>query len=184
MTTREPNTPEGSEGGDEEARVREDEAPPAGEISGAIAFQELSEAFRASARRWEMVVYPSLVAFLILAVYGFYLIYSLTQDAHAISQHMYKVSQRMEVVSDRMKTVSSNFELVATRMDDVSGDMKKVAADIRTQSVAIGQMNSELKQMNKSVGRMQRSVNQIQYHFGYLNRNVSQPMGNMGDFMP
>ena len=36
----------------------------------------LSAAFETSARRWELIVYPSLFAFVILAAYGFYLVFS------------------------------------------------------------------------------------------------------------
>lgn len=35
---------------------------------------KFSRTFEASARRWELVVYPSLLAFIILAAYGFFLI--------------------------------------------------------------------------------------------------------------
>lgn len=33
-----------------------------------------------SARQWQIIVYPSMVAFIVLAAFGFYLIYSLTGD--------------------------------------------------------------------------------------------------------
>ena len=42
----------------------------------------LSMAFETSARRWELIVYPSLFAFILLAAYGFYLIFSLAKDVH------------------------------------------------------------------------------------------------------
>ena len=37
----------------------------------------LAQVFESSARRWELIVYPSLFAFIILAAYGFYLIFNL-----------------------------------------------------------------------------------------------------------
>ena len=42
--------------------------------------ERLANTFDNSARRWEMVVYPSLFAFVLLAGYGFFLIYRLTHD--------------------------------------------------------------------------------------------------------
>ena len=38
------------------------------------AFNRLSEAFETSARRWKLIVYSTLCAFIILAAYGFYLV--------------------------------------------------------------------------------------------------------------
>ncbi|MGB5456237.1 MAG: hypothetical protein WBO18_09740, partial [Gammaproteobacteria bacterium] len=45
-----------------------------------MALSRLADTFDKSARRWEMVVYPSMFAFILLAGYGFYLIYHLTHD--------------------------------------------------------------------------------------------------------
>ncbi|MGB5640738.1 MAG: hypothetical protein WBM63_16620, partial [Sedimenticolaceae bacterium] len=48
-------------------------------------YDRLSEVFESSARRWELIVYPSLFAFIILAAYGFYLIYNLAKDVHYLA---------------------------------------------------------------------------------------------------
>jgi len=45
---------------------------------------KFARVFAASAKRWEVVVYPSLLAFIVLAAYGFYLIYSMTSDVHRV----------------------------------------------------------------------------------------------------
>ena len=44
--------------------------------------------FAAAARRWELVVYPALLAFVILAAYGFFLIYTLSKDMHLLASGM------------------------------------------------------------------------------------------------
>ena len=48
----------------------------------------LATAFESSAHRWELMVYPSLFAFIILASYGFFLIYSLTTDIAHMSRNI------------------------------------------------------------------------------------------------
>ena len=50
-------------------------------------YARLSEVFESSARRWELIVYPSLFAFIILAAYGFYLIYNLARDDFGQSRY-------------------------------------------------------------------------------------------------
>ena len=73
---------------------------------------KLSTAFMESARRWEMIVYPSLLAFIILAGYGFFLIYSLTKDVHLVVEDMHKVTASMERVVVNMDIVSKNMVII------------------------------------------------------------------------
>ena len=48
----------------------------------AFAIDRLSQSFAASAKRWELIVYPSLFAFMILAAYG----WMTEEEAAAIKQ--------------------------------------------------------------------------------------------------
>ena len=118
--------------------------------------ETLSNAFTASARRWEMIVYPSLFAFILLAGYGFYLIYSLTQDAHRIAQNMEQISNNMMVVSQRMEEVSVN-----------TGQ----------QTLAMNEIVSNMHNMNVS-------MNQMRHDMSVMNYNVSRPMSKINSFMP
>ena len=42
--------------------------------SAVMHLERFARSFEISARRWELVVYPSLFAFIVLAAYGFFLI--------------------------------------------------------------------------------------------------------------
>ncbi|HAJ91223.1 MAG TPA: hypothetical protein DCO71_01145, partial [Gammaproteobacteria bacterium] len=44
--------------------------------------------FEASARRWELVIYPAMLAFVVLAAYGFFLIYTLSKDIGIVASGM------------------------------------------------------------------------------------------------
>ena len=61
--------------------------------------ERLANSFDTSARRWEMVVYPTLFAFILLAGYGFYLIFRLTHDIAVLSE---SVTHMAVIVSDSM----------------------------------------------------------------------------------
>ena len=78
--------------------------------------EKIYEVFAASAKRWESIVYPSMVAFIILAIYGFYLIYSLTMDVNS--------------VVDEMKIISGN-------MVQISGDINKMSGSVVEMSVNV-----------------------------------------------
>ncbi len=118
--------------------------------------ETLSSAFTASARRWETIVYPSLFAFILLAAYGFYLIYSLTQDAHKIAQNMEQISTNMVLVAQRMEEVTHN---------------------TNNQTVAMKDMVVNMHNMNVS-------MNQMRHDMSVMNYNVSRPMSKINSFMP
>ena len=147
----------------------------------------LSAAFETSARRWELVVYPSLFAFIILAAYGFYLVYSLAKDVHYLA---ISVDSNMTVLSGNMQTVSQN--------------MGELAANVRTMAVSVESINDRvgtLEPMLTNIGGMERNMESItaatqamtvathnmRNDMVLMNRNVrdfSRPMSFLGRFMP
>ena len=42
--------------------------------------------FETSARRWELIIYPAMLAFVVLAGYGFFLIYTLSKDISTLAR--------------------------------------------------------------------------------------------------
>lgn len=120
---------------------------------------QLSKAFMASARRWEMIVYPALFAFIILAAYGFFLIYSLTTDISRVANDMNKITVTMEKVAVNMEAVSKNMVVMTQTVDSQSASMKEMVYHIRG--------------MNMSMNRMRHDM-----------QSVSRPMNFMNDFLP
>ncbi len=144
----------------------------------------LSEAFETSARRWELIVYPSLFAFIILAGYGFFLIYSLTRDVHYLAI-----------------SVDSNMTVLASNMQNVSDNMTHMTADIKTMSSSLIDINrkvgtlepmlTNINSMDQSMGSMDRAIQSITVSthnmrgdMAIMNRNVSRPMSFMNTFLP
>jgi len=124
---------------------------------------KLSNAFMASAKRWEMIVYPALFAFILLSSYGFFLIYSLTKDISRVADDMSQITKSMQHVSTQMDSVSKNMIIMTQTLD------------------------SQLVVMNDMVyhvGGMNRSINQMRHDFSVLNNSVSRPMSFMNTFMP
>lgn len=125
--------------------------------------EKLSNAFMASARRWEMIVYPALVAFIILAAYGFYLIYSLTSDISAVTKDVHRISTTMENVAKSMESVAENMIIMTATLDG--------------QSKSMHNMEYQMRGMNMS-------ISQMRYDMSSLNQNVGRPMSFMNNFMP
>ena len=130
---------------------------------GAECMGRLADSFEASARRWELIVYPSLVAFILLASYGFYLIYNLTHD-----------------IADVSKSVREMTAVVTKDLDQISYKM----SDIATSTAYMRPMSEDMRAMTRSDNEMNTSVSHMQYNMWQLNRNVSAPFNMVDKMMP
>ncbi len=147
--------------------------------------ERLANTFDSSARRWEMVVYPSLFAFVLLAGYGFFLIYRLTHDIAILSQ---SVTHMAVIVSDAMPRMTKDLGTMTGSIDNMTGNIDGMTHEIVSMS---GQMNSltpmskNIQSMTHNIGSMNRSVYGMQRDMHGMNRTVSSgPFGMMNDMIP
>ena len=151
--------------------------PPIDSQLNAYAIDRLSQAFETSAKRWELIVYPSLFAFIILAAYGFYLVFSLAKDVHYLAI-----------------SVDSNMTVLASNMQSMSDNVGQMSANVRTMAVSVESMSrdvSTLPPMLTSMEAIGQSVQTMAHTTGYMsgdmavmNRNISRPINFMNWFMP
>lgn len=124
---------------------------------------ELTKTFTASARRWEMFVYPSMFAFILLSIYGFFLIYSLTGD--------------VSTVANKMESISDNMQAVVLNMNTISKNMVVMTHTVDSQSASMHEMTMHMRDINIS-------MNQMRYDLSIMNHSVSKPMSFMNSFLP
>jgi len=110
----------------------------------------LATAFESSAHRWELIVYPSLFAFILLAGYGFFLIYSLTTDIATMSRNI----SQMTTVIDQMSSEMNNLTPMRTSMENMSTDIRSMTFSTDGMHRDINYMSREIGVMNHTVGRM------------------------------
>lgn len=132
-----------------------------------------------------MVVYPSMFAFVLLAGYGFFLIYRLTHDISTLSQ---SVTRMAVIVSDAMPRMTKDLNVMTGSMDNMTGNIAGMSTEISSMS---GQMDSltpmsnNIQSMTQNIGSMNRSVYGMQRDMHGMNRTVSSgPFGMMNDIMP
>ncbi len=141
------------------------------------ALDKFANTFQASARRWEIIVYPSMFAFVILAGYGFFLIYSLTSNANDMADYMYEMNKNFV-------TVTQNMQQVTDEMMVMSKNMSNMSEDTRGLTQAINSMNQQIYTMNRNIHVMTASMNRMGADMGSLNRSISQPADFVNDFLP
>jgi hypothetical protein len=106
---------------------------------------ELTKTFTASTRRWEMIVFPAMFAFVVLAIYGFFLISSLTNDVGAIASEMSSINGTMQAVVINMERQTSTIQ--------------EMNGYVRSMSVSANHMSHEIAVLNNSVSRPMQFMN-------------------------
>ena len=147
-------------------------------------YARLSEVFESSARRWELIVYPSLFAFIILAAYGFYLIYNLAKDVHylaiSVDTNMTTLAGNMQNVSENMSQLTANVRAMTVTMDSVDNKV----ATLEPMLANLDSMDGAIQSMTYATHSMGRSTHFMQTDLSRMNNNIGRPMSFMNSFMP
>ncbi len=146
----------------------------------AACMDKFARSFEASARRWELVVYPSLLAFIILAAYGFFLIYTLTSDVS-------RLAKSMETVVISMTDVAVNMNAVSGNVAHISGNLSTIATDVGSGSENMEDLLVKMEGINTSVGVMTVPMYDIRNSMGRMNNTMHDatgPMKMMGGMFP
>jgi len=143
--------------------------------------QEFEAKANHTTKRMQMLVYPAMVAFFILAAFGFFLIYSLTSDVNRMADtivHMSKsVDENMTSISGTMNHMSGTMDTLGTSTESMSNNVGKMTTTTNKMSGAIDGMKPAIYDMAASTNNMQRD-------FWSLNKNISTPLSFMNNFLP
>ena len=146
--------------------------------------ERLSEVFETSARRWELIIYPSMFAFVVLAAYGFFLIYRLAGDVHylaiSVDSHMSVLSNNMQNMSENMGQMTSNIRTMTVSLDSIEHKMSTLQPIL----ASMESMDQTMRMMNDSTRDMTRTTRYMQYDMSRLNHNIGRPLSFMNTFMP
>ncbi len=158
--------------------------PAKGGISHEDEYARLSEVFESSARRWELIIYPSLFAFIVLAVYGFYLIYNLQRDVHylaiSVDTNMTTLAGNMQAVAKNMGQLTTNVRAMTVSLDSID---HKVAT-LEPMLTNISSMDRSMRSITYNTGAMNAAVQGLNISTYRMNRDLGRPMRMMKTFMP
>lgn len=118
-------------------------------------------------KRMQLLVYPSMVAFFILAAYGFYLIQSLTTDVN-------RMSNTMEAISESM---TQNMGMLSTTTAQMSTQMGSMVKSTASMTEIMSSLSDTTKYMATSTNNMQKDMSS-------LNQNISTPLSMFNKFIP
>jgi len=133
-----------------------------------------------SARQWQIIVYPSMVAFIVLAAFGFYLIYSLTGDVRTIARsidpnmghHMARMTDSIQKMNVNINNMSSDMRSLPPMLSH----MEKLDGSVHSMVGETQKMNQSMYQITYTTGHMRHSMATM--------KNSVRPMSMFNNFMP
>jgi len=143
--------------------------------------QQLS-AFEA---RWKFLVFPAMIAFVILAGFGFYLIYGMLQRMEDLARD---VERMADTVEETMPIMQGGVVSMSSRMQWIGEDLQKmtnvVSNTMPNMQQDVHQMSGNINSMSYATASMANSTHSMGQNIWNMNRNVSKPLSLMRKMMP
>ena len=154
------------------------------------AMERFANVFEASARRWELIIYPAMLAFVVLAAYGFFLIYTLSKDIHTlatgmdpnmgknlthISESVIYLSENIRTMTRRVHNMSESVEYMSAKMDALE-NLEPMLVNMRGMNDSMAMVNQNMQLMNVTGDAMRGEVGRM--------GNSMRPMNFMNNFVP
>ena len=171
--------PDQESDGARESQTRKDEL-----VLNNDSMDRFVKVFEASARRWELVIYPTMLAFVILAAYGFFLIYTLSRDIHTVAigmdpemgEHLTHISDSVAYLSENVRTMTRRMDRMTNSIDDISVKMNAMEN--------LDPMLVSMRGMDASMRNMTITGDQMRNEMSYMGRNIGRPLSKMNSFFP
>jgi methyl-accepting chemotaxis protein len=179
------------------------------QAAGGAHLERFAKAFEASARRWELVVYPSLFAFIVLAAYGFFLVYSLTKDMRVLSdnvdpemhRHMSTMTRSIDHLAQTISVMNETVASMAESMKSMDARIGEMKNDTGAMSASTASMVTEMARVNAQMSVISTKLNALDpivinmaamnehmkamtISMGLLSRDIGRPMNFMNQFAP
>lgn len=115
-----------------------------------------------------LIVYAGLASFVILAVYGFVLIYKLTGDVHvmvgearAMTGQMGLMTQQMQAMTRSMANLNQSTAGMAGDLGAVKGTMAEMEGAMARMAEAVTLMQHSARNVDQSLGPVMGSINRF-----------------------
>lgn len=142
-------------------------------------------------QRLQLIVYTALFAFIVLAAYGYYLIFNLTHDVHSLSDD---VRQMTRSVSQMTVSVNSNMEIIASNMELIQSSTNSMANTVAQTMPAMTEntmvmtktaqnVSDRIDGMSTNMQTMSVGIIGMQRDMWSMNQSVSNPAESMIESM-
>jgi uncharacterized protein YoxC len=154
------------------------------------AMERFANVFEASARRWELIIYPAMLAFVVLAAYGFFLIYTLSKDIHTLAQGMDpQMGKNLTHISESVVYLSENIRTMTRRVHNMSESVEYMSKKmdslehLEPMLVNMRGMNNSMAGMNQNMQFMTMTGDAMRHEMGNMGQSM-RPLNFMNNFVP
>lgn len=135
--------------------------------------------------RWKFLVFPAMIAFVILAGFGFYLIYGMLQRMEDLARDVERmadtVQQTMPAMQGGVISMSSKMQWIG---DDLHEMTRVVSGTMPNMQQDVNRMSTNIDDMSYATASMANSTHSMGQNIWNMNRNVSKPLSIMRKMMP
>jgi uncharacterized protein YoxC len=142
--------------------------------------EKIADLFKQSTRMWEKVVVPVIIAFIILAVYGFYLVFNASSNLSQMTENIDKMNQDMQVITINM----DNLELMLHNLSSINNKMITMSGKMKNMKNQISKISKNMQSMEVSVINMANSNSNMRRSFGQMSQSINRPMSKFNSFLP
>ncbi len=142
-------------------------------------------------QRLQLIVYTALFAFIVLAAYGYYLIFNLTHDVHSLSndvrqmtrsvnQMSMSVNTNMEIISENIIRMQASTTLIA---ETVAKTMPEMSANTTTMTQTAQNVSDRIDSMSTNIQTMSVGIVAMQRDMWSMNKTFNNPADSIFDSM-
>ncbi len=139
---------------------------------------EAAETLETFEARWRYAVFPAMIAFIILAAFGFYLIYGMLKRMEDLSAN---VNRMTEVIAVTLPAMQKNINMISDDVNKMSGTIQGSFPGIDKN---VSTMSKEMKTLSYSTNSMAATTQSMGSDLWEMNRNISKPLALMNKMIP
>jgi methyl-accepting chemotaxis protein len=139
---------------------------------------EATESLESMETRWKYAVFPAMIAFIILAAFGFYLIYGMLQRMEDLSHNVYRMT---EVIHTSMPSMQNDMTHMANNIGQINTTIQQ---NFPSLSNNVSSISNDMKDMSHSTTSMAGTTHNLSQNVWELNNNVSKPLSLMNNMIP
>ena len=149
---------------------------------------DFAREFQSATRRWEKIAWPAMIIFAILAISGFWLIYSITEDMHRMSRNIDpQMSKNLGDMSKNIAILTQNIQHMDKTITQLSSNVGQMNNHVASIDGAIESMRGDIKHMSVNMSQMNQSIHTITWNTGIMSEDMNRmgkPMRFMNNFLP
>lgn len=125
-------------------------------------------------KKLKVTVWMGMLAFIVLAGYGFYLIFTLTQSVASLDKSVGEMATQMTKMT---RAVDHNLNSMNQSFTQVSATMSAMQTNTE-------QLAQNMAEMTRTIQLMNQSMQSLRQNVGQMNRSVGRPLSFFSQFMP